>query len=302
MPVTLIPFSRREFLRATVAAGAACWSVRAGGAAEDSPDPHRFALFSDTHVWAKREEMVRGANMAANLTQTCREALEGARRPASVLVCGDCAYLSGESADYAVLVELLKPLRDRGVPIHLALGNHDHRQRFWDALPADSEDKRSEFAERHVTLVRAPRANWFILDSLDETNKTPGVLGDEQRQWLAKSLDAFSNRPALVMVHHNPDERPKPGGLVDTAALFELLVPRKHVKALFYGHSHTWNVTQRDGLHLINLPPTAYVFENSRPNGWVDVSLSETGARLQLNCLDPTHAQHRQVCELPWRA
>ena len=311
MPITLQPTDRRDFLRASLAFGALCFGPRAMRAADGkSPvDPNRFALFSDTHVWAKRDEQVREVNMAKNLQQACREALAGESRPSQVLVCGDCAYLTGEADDYAVLVELLQPLREAQVPVHLVLGNHDHRERFRAALPSDaagenageSAGDKAGLAERHVTIVRAPRANWFLLDSLDVTNKTPGVLGDAQRQWLARALDAHADRPAIVMVHHNLDERPTPSGLVDTPALLELLLPRKHVKALFDGHSHQWSVSQRDGLHLVNLPPTAYVFDKKLPSGWVDAKLADDRLTLQLHCLDAAHPRQGETHELRWR-
>lgn len=304
MPISIVPASRRDFLRASLVAGAACWSPRNLFAADvSSPiDPDRVALFSDTHVWEKRDEMVREVNMAKNLEQACRESLEGERRPAHTLVCGDCAYLTGETADYTVLIDLLKPLREAQVPVHLVLGNHDHRERFRAALPSDDAGEKAGLAERHVMIVPTPRANWFLLDSLDVTNKTPGVLGDAQRQWLAKALDAHADKPAIVMVHHTPDERPMTPGLVDTPALFETLLPRKHVKAIFFGHSHVWSVTQREGLHLVNLPPTAYVFDKKHPNGWVDATLAADGMRLRLHCLDKSHAANGQTHELKWRA
>ena len=55
-------------------------------------------------------------------------------------------------------------------------------------------------------LVEGPRANWFLLDSLDEPNKTPGVLGDKQVAWLGQALDARANKPAILVAHHNPPQ------------------------------------------------------------------------------------------------
>mgnify|MGYP003347498168 CR=1 FL=1 len=49
---------------------------------------------------------------------TGRESAGGAR-PAAAMICGDCAYLTGEPDDYAVLVELLQPLRKAGVRVTL---------------------------------------------------------------------------------------------------------------------------------------------------------------------------------------
>ena len=77
----------------------------------------------------------------------------------------------------------------------------------------------------------------------------------------------------------SPDEQAPAGpqkmsGNNDTVALFEVIRPRKQVKAYIYGHTHTWKVEQDDsGLHLINLPPVAYIFHEGDPSGWVRMML-----------------------------
>jgi len=299
MPISLPPLSRRGFL-GSLAATAALLSARRGFAAEKEIDPHRLILFSDIHIAAKREEVARGTTMFANLEQAAKEVLAESTRPAAVLVNGDCAYLVGSAGDYATLLEGLKPLREAGLTLHLGMGNHDKRETFWEAF-ALKEDARGAVQGRQLAVIETPRANVFLLDSLDITDKTPGVLGEAQRAWLAKELDARAKMPAIVMVHHNPDERPKPTGLTDTKELYETLLPRKNVKLLIYGHTHDWNSKTLDGLHCVNLPPVAYVFKAGKPNGWVDLQLQKEGATLQLRCLDATNAQHLQKLELKWR-
>jgi 3',5'-cyclic AMP phosphodiesterase CpdA len=140
-----------------------------------------------------------------------------------------------------------------------------------------------------------------VLDSLDKTLSTPGVLGPEQLGWLAKTLDANPDKPALVMIHHNPGIAGNIG-LIDTVALFEVIRPRKQVKAYIYGHTHTWKVEQDNtGLHLINLPPVSYVFHEGDPAGWVHATLQKNGLRLELRCIDTAHPSHGQVHNLTWR-
>lgn len=301
MPITLMPFDRRDFLRGSIAAGAALVAGHGLATEATGADPHRFALLSDTHVWAKRDDMVRGVNMAANLRKACEQFLAGESRPSGAFINGDCAYLTGEPGDYSVLMELLGPVRKAGVPVHMAMGNHDQRENFWKAFPA-TDGQKPLVEQRHVTVVESPRANWFVLDSLDVTNKTPGICGATQLKWLADTLDARADHPALVMVHHHPDEREMSTGLVDTRPLLELLVSRRHVKGLFFGHTHNWSVTQGEGFHLINLPPTAYVFAAGKPNGWVDVRLFDDGMQLELRCFDEKHAEHGRKVDLKWRA
>jgi len=152
-------------------------------------------------------------------------------------------------------------------------------------------------------VLESPRANWFLLDSLEKVNATPGELGAEQLSWLSQALDARKDRPTLVMVHHDPQwtEAAKRSGLRDTEKLFDVLVPRKQVKALIYGHTHRWRRSQREGIHLINLPPVSYLFDKEAPNGWVEMQLSDRGARLTLHALDTQHRQHGEKVELTWR-
>jgi 3',5'-cyclic AMP phosphodiesterase CpdA len=301
MPIHLPPLSRRQFLGASLAGGFGLLSGDRLCGAEPQVDPDRFVLLADTHIAGNRELVARGTNMFENLRQSCREMGELATRPAGLMIAGDCAYSAGESADYAVLWESLQPLRDQGIALHLALGNHDHRQRFLEALPPDAQAT-DGVRDRHILKIATPRANWFVLDSLDKTLQTPGTLGQAQLDWLARTLDQATDKPALLLFHHHPDSQPKISGLTDTRGLLEIVGPRRHVKAMFFGHTHVFNVRQEDGVTLVNLPPVAYTFAPVMPNGWVDLQVRDNGATLRLNCLEPKHLMHRREIDLPWRA
>jgi len=112
-----------------------------------------------------------------------------------------------------------------------------------------------------------PARQLVVLDSLEATNSTPGLLGEEQRAWLARALDENSDKPALVVVHHNltPPGDSNPS-LKDSEQLLEIIRPRRHVKAYIFGHTHDWGIKQdASGIHLVNLPPTAYVFTEGKP-------------------------------------
>lgn len=301
MPIHLPPLSRRQFLLRSLAAGAGLWLRPRALAADREIDPHFWALLSDPHIAADRAKNARGINMAAQLASAVQDVLAQPRRPVAALVNGDLAFNTGETADYATFAELISPLRTARIPLHLALGNHDHRERFWAALRGDASASRP-MADRQVAIVPAERANWFILDSLDRTNSTPGILGESQLAWLARSLDQHADKPALVMTHHNPSFDPAKVSIIDQAGLYAVLRPRRHVKAHIFGHSHRWSVQQDpSGLHLINLPTTAYVFD-PRATGWVAAHLQPRGMRLQLRCIDPERPEHGQVADLAWRA
>jgi hypothetical protein len=267
-------------------------------------DPHCWALISDTHIAADRTLLAHDINMTDQLRFVVQDVLAQPQLPTGALINGDLAFNTGETADYAAFAELIEPLRGAQIPLHLGLGNHDNRERFWAAMAADKSVVRP-LVDRQVAIVRSPRANWFVLDSLDKTMSTPGVLGTPQLQWLAEALDAHADRPALVVIHHNPSPSGTKTALVETSELFEIIRPRKHVKAYFFGHTHCWSVTREDsGLYLINLPTTAYLFlfDKTQPVGWVNAQLEPKGVRLHLRCLDRGHAAHGTVSELVWRS
>jgi predicted phosphodiesterase len=83
--------------------------------------------------------------------------------------------------------------------------------------------------------------------------------------------------------------------------LWDVVAARRRVKALVFGHTHTWKLDRRDGVHLINLPAVAYPFAESEPTGWVDAELRGGGIALTLRAFDPRHAAHGKVHELTWR-
>src|SRR5262249_55798891 len=156
-------------------------------------------------------------------------------------------------------------------------------------------------ADKQAALISSSRVNWLVLDSLEKTNSTPGLLGGEQLDWLAKTLDAHPSKPAIIMIHHNPGEDHSASGFSisgfeDTEALFSIIRPRKQVKAYIFGHTHDWKVDRdSSGIHLINLPPVAYLFKEGNPSGWVHATVGRSNMRLELRCLDTKHPAHGQV-------
>ncbi len=260
-----------------------------------------MVLLSDPHIDADPGRTVRGAHLSGNLRLAVSHILEG-DRPAGVLVNGDCAYSHGDPGSYVQFARLLEPLRDAGLPVHLTLGNHDDRQAAYDAFP-DSFGVDAMPLRRCVGVVERPDADWYRLDSLRKTDETRGELGDPQLRWLAERLDANPDRPAVIVVHHPPDdpERGRRDGLDDTFALLHVLRQRPQVKALFYGHLHRFDLRVDAGLHLIGLPATAYAFQFRQPPGYVEARLTEGTLHLTRRCLDETNRHHGTTHRLTLR-
>lgn len=301
MPIHLPPISRRRFLKRSFAAGAGLVLGQELLALGKSAEENSWALFSDIHLAADRSLKVRGINMTEHFKAVSRELQALPKRPVGLFITGDCAYNSGETGDYAVVSDLLKPIRKQGLPVHLALGNHDNRERFWEAFTQEKAAKRP-LSDRQTSLLQTNSVNWFILDSLEKTLSTPGLLGQEQLDWLSRTLDANSSKPAIVLVHHNPGLEGGNMGLKDTFPFLEILRPRRQVKAYIYGHTHDWKIqTDNTGLHLVNLPPVAYVFQEGKPAGWIHARFRADGMQLELRCIDTAHKEHGRKVDLTWR-
>ena len=297
MPFILPPLSRRQFL-ATSAGLAASLAACAQARAADKPG--YVALLADTHIAADKAAVSRDVNMTKPLTAVVEQIVKASEPPDFAILHGDAAFLKGEAGDYKTLGELLAPLGHSGLATYMLLGNHDDRDQFRAGLKQYSGGSALE-AKHSLYLKEFPHAHWYTLDSLDKVNVTPGKLGEEQLAWLAKQLDERTDKPAIVSVHHHPQfTGDKIGGITDTKALFDVLVPRKHVKAVLFGHTHAWSIVQHEGIHLINLPPVGYPFDKAKPSGWVEARVSPDKMQLTLRALNG-HKQGGEQHELAFR-
>lgn len=303
MPIALPPIDRRSFLAGTLALGGGLLLPRFVAAGHDTRDPNRFMLLADTHVPGQRDLVHDAIRPAANLEQAVGEIVALHPRPAGAIVAGDCAFRRGEAADYVTLRDLLEPLRKAGVPVHLAMGNHDDRKHLLAAFPEarPSDTIAQQVPDRCISILEAPNANWFVLDSQERPGVTPGNLGQRQLAWLGKALDARPDKPALVVAHHNPDTQEPAQGLKDTKALLDVLRPRRQVKGYFFGHTHAWRLGQQAGIHMVNIPTLVWVFDKAQPRGYIDAHLKPDGVRLVLHALDHRHARQGQTVDLQWR-
>ena len=224
-------------------------------------------------------------------------------KPACAIVVGDLAWKTGTPAEYAAFGTELQPLHKAGVPVHLALGNHDLRETFLTAFQADAPKQRPVDG-KHVLVVELPSIDLIILDSLDAPESIPGECGVMQLKWLAEVLGRNSSKPAIAFIHHNPQwpgPKEKLIGLKDTTGLWECLKLHSRLKAIVFGHLHSWRLEKKDDIHLINLPAVGFPFDPKGVSGWVDLKLSDRGATVTVQAFDRTHTEHRKTHDLRWR-
>jgi hypothetical protein len=311
MPIHLLPrarefvdgaeLSRRGVLGALAGSalgGLVAEPVRSDSGAERTEG---VALLSDTHIDGDLSATAMGTNMADNLRSVLGEVVRLRGTISRVIVNGDCAYRVGLESDYVAFKRLMQPVREAGIPVHVTLGNHDDRDRFRKVV-RDGRAVKDSGVDKECAVIGGGAVDWIVMDSCTKP-VSEGRFGARQLEWLRDRLDSAPTRPVVVVGHHNPREPSSKYPLEDTEDFFSIILPRRQVKAYVFGHTHRWQVSRHDsGLHLVNLPPTAYVFVAGRPNGWVRAVASATGMELELRCVDGRHPQHGERVSLRWRA
>jgi len=254
-----------------------------------------WALLSDTHIPENPEDAYRGFRPAENLKRAVPQVLEA--KPQGVLICGDAARLRGTPGDYQALKTLIEPVTSR-MPVAIALGNHDDRKNFLEAFGATQEGAQA-VKNRHVLVIESEAVRFIVLDSLIMPNFTPGLLGKDQRTWLAQYLDAAKPLPTVLFMHHTPDDGDS--ALLDMPRLMDIIRERKMVKAVVFGHSHRYAHLAWDGIQMVNLPALGYNFNDDQPVGWVDAVFTAQGATLTLRALGGNTERDGKSVVLAWR-
>ena len=288
--------SRRRFLHAGLAAAGGTVLLGSCRSLVESEQKHtRWAFASDTHIAADPENNYRGSYPYRNLQTTVEQIT--AEMPEGLIITGDLARLTGQTEDYRNLRNLLGPVTAQR-PVCLAMGNHDDRANFLQAFEEPAADEQA-VKGKHVVTVNAGPVRFMVLDSLLYVNKTPGLLGKAQRTWLESCLRESDDRPTILFFHHTLGDAD--GDLLDVLRLFEMVKSVGKVKAIVYGHSHVYGFSQFEGIHLINLPATAYSFRDDQPLGWVEARLTTRGGEFILHAVDGNRKVDGDTVRLRWR-
>jgi len=287
--------NRRQFLKGglALAAGVATLGPARLLRGQDRQQCTRWAFLSDTHVAADPDNRYRGFYPYRNLREIAGQIAYNL--PDGVVITGDLARLRGQTAAYENLKALMAPVAQQR-PIFLGLGNHDDRDDFFRAFE-DSAGGGTALDNRHVVAEVAGPIRLIVLDSLLHVDGLAGLLGQSQRVWLETYLQVCDDRPTILFVHHTPR-----GDLLDARRLFDIIGPTPKVKAVVYGHSHKFRLSEYQGIHLINLPATGYNFSHRQPVGWVEAALTDKGGRFTLHALAGDRKIDGFTQQLEWRS
>jgi predicted phosphodiesterase len=295
---------RRRFLNLSgrilaVAGLSGALKVPAAGEVSASSDVPslKVALISDTHVptdmdWRQAQNQ---QSPVEHLKEVVRQVTESGCE--DCIVTGDLARLTGDLGDYKNWKTLMSPIFEK-MSVHVAMGNHDLLKNYYQVF-GEPKERIAAVKGKHVLAIEKAGLRFVVLDSHVESNNSLGLLGKVQRQWLERYLDGEDARPVFVFLHHALSDEDT--DLLDTDRLLKIILPKRQVKAVFFGHSHCYSHTQIENLEVVNLPATGYSFDANQPIGWMESRFTAKGADLILHAIDGNKALDGQHLTLTWR-
>lgn len=195
-----------------------------------------FVHFTDTHLQAPESK----AYLNLDTTQKFREAVATVRalgvQPDFFIISGDLCH-EGVVADYRHAKSLIEAeLQPFGVPVLVALGNHDHRQPFREGFLNEPEADAPYYYAQMIGDVRV-----IVLDSKVGQHNVEGMIDAEQIEWLKALLQQPAPGGSIIVLHHPPTPNTLPmlkdHGLRNAEALADVLEGHS-VHGIFAGHIH----------------------------------------------------------------
>lgn len=169
--------------------------------------------------------------------------------PAFVVISGDLSD-DGSAESYEVINGVVADLGGAGVPVLLALGNHDDRTAFRRIVL--QEEACEHPAPCYHSQVIA--GLWIIMLDSQIPGEGAGALGAAQRSWLEGEVRAGAPRGSLIVLHHpcrlaGPAHH-RPDVILRDAAEMEAIVARHRdqVVGVLAGHAHQANAALVGGV------------------------------------------------------
>lgn len=159
-------------------------------------NPITFLHLSDLHL-AAPGQLVHGIDSRKNVDDVLAHIRALSVKPAWIVVSGDLSE-DGSAASYEALKAIVRGFEDGGIPVILALGNHDDRATFRRVVlgEEDTDPSRPYHHSRSIDGVRI-----ITLDSVIP-GEGAGALDSEQLAWLESELRQPAPNGTLIVVHH----------------------------------------------------------------------------------------------------
>ena len=168
-----------------------------------------------------------------------------------VVITGDLTQ-RGEEHAYRLLEDLLKRLT---MPVHLLIGNHDHRSRFQSVFPTAARDPNG-----FVQFSLETAAGRFIGLDTNDPNGHYGTLCPQRLDWLDARLREAAGRPVCLFMHHAPLavglREMDVIALQDSQQFADIVTSHGNVRHIFFGHLHRSLSGSWRGIPFSTLPGT----------------------------------------------
>ena len=209
--------------------------------------PLTFVHISDSHVMTDPDRQVAERGPPLPGAEALVREIEALPAPVEfVLHTGDVTHDPECEDEYRQAVELYRQL---SVPVYFLPGNHDRSVWLQRVLRG-----RNDPAPHADQEFEAGGVQFLLLDSrAPDRDAVHGYLAPEQLAWLEQRCAAQDSRPLVVAFHHHPLPLSVPWRdryiLRNGEALHAiLLLARRRLRCVLYGHIHESLLTLRDGI------------------------------------------------------
>jgi len=226
----------------------------------------KFVHLTDTHMNAPgKDGQFAKFNLADKVEQTFRHVAETGVAPAFVLITGDLSH-EGDAEDYAHIRKLLDEGSKRiGAPVHVVLGNHDHRSPFRQGYLGEEPSERPYYYSVTIDGLRLIGLNSQVPGNHN------GTLDEEQLAWLKQELSTSAPKGTIVGIHH---PLLNIGGLLGDHLLTNReeigrILAGTDVVGVMAGHVHSNNVGSYQGIVNVAAAGTAFAGEMADSDNFV---------------------------------
>lgn len=206
----------------------------------------KFVVMSDLHL-VREDETSMTLDTGARFEQAVACLNDRYADADFCVIAGDLAD-TGEAEAYGRLKTIAAKI---SIPTYITLGNHDDRPTFLAVFGAEWADVTGKV--NHVIDAKGYRV--IVLDS-SEPGRVDGVLTAAQMDWLRDRLAEASDRPVIVVLHHNANALHIEADnikLLDDAPFIAALKTHDDVRQVIAGHVHLTSTASYHGIPFTTL-------------------------------------------------
>lgn len=221
-----------------------------------------FIHITDTHIKAPTGKPFLNLDTSAKLRAIFAAVRDLSITPSFFVISGDLTH-EGDLEDYRHLKALLdEESTSFGVPVFVALGNHDHRAPFREGYLGEAPSDEPYYYSAMCGDVRV-----IVLNS-QIPGKVEGVIDESQLAWLRDQLAKRAPGGTVLVLHHPPTSNTMPllkdHGLTNPDALAEV-IEGSDIVGVLSGHIHFNSIGVYAGALSVALAGSAFNLDPTTP-------------------------------------